>query len=134
MWSWFSHRIFYHFFRFLVNLHKKSENYFREWLKKNMIWWFNCLLFSVSRIWFRTFHDFRYDDWQLIEWQWNLNSNQFIFVYFLSFYFIYRNRWIDRKKEKIKREKRRNDRIRYIKFRKFFRFFIFISSLYSTFN
>ena len=82
--------------------------HFFEWFKKNMIWWFDCSLFSISRIWFRTIHDFRFDDWQLTEWQWNLNLNQSLF-----FYLFVSNIEIDElfKKKMIKRKKRRIDTI-----------------------
>ena len=86
--------------------------------------WFDnfiCLLFSISKIWFRTIYNFRFDDWQLIEWQWVLNSNFFIIFYFFISY-IEIDELIEKK---IKREKRHNrDRIEYIKFRNF-RFFTF---------
>ena len=60
---------------------KNLKKHFFEWFKKNMIWWFYCLLFSISKIWFRTIHNFRYDDWQLTCWQ--RNRNRILFEYFI---------------------------------------------------
>ena len=74
-----------------------------SWMtQKNIIWWFHCLLFSISKVWFRTIHNSRFDDWQLIEWQKNR-----IWITFYFFIFLFSiSKSMNRSKKMIKREKR----------------------------
>ena len=60
---------------------KNLREHLFEWLKKSMIWWLYCLLLSVSMVWFRTIHNSRYDDWQLICWQ--RDRIRIFFAYFI---------------------------------------------------
>ena len=106
-----------------------------------MIWWFDCLLLLKSKVWFRTVYSFQFDDWQLIKWQWDLNSNQSIsFISSILFaFYTYWNRWVAWR-EMIKRAKRRmicywwntRDRNWYIKLRKSFRFSTFHFHIHNT--
>ena len=92
-----------------------------EWFKKSMIWWFRCLLFSISRVWFRTIHNLRFDDWQLIEWQ---KVRIWVFLLFSIFLLLLEIDELLERKENFKREKRHSrDRMKYIRFRKSSRFF-----------
>ena len=77
------------------------REHFLEWFKKSMIWWLHCLLLSISKIWFRTIHNFRFDDWQLTCWQRDLSR---ILSYFFTF--VYQSRWVFWK-EWFRRERRR---------------------------
>ena len=65
---------------------KNLREHFFEWLRKSMIWKLHCLLLSISRIWFRTIHNFRLDDVQLICWQRDLNRIlSYLFILLLSY-------------------------------------------------
>ena len=65
---------------------KNLREDFFEWFKKSMIWKFHCLLLSISRVWFRTFHNFRLDDVQLTCWQKDLNRILFYLLILLLSY------------------------------------------------
>ena len=81
---------------------KNLREHLFEWLKKSMIWWLYCLLLSISMIWFRTIHSFRYDDWQLTCWQ-----RDRIRIFFAYFIFLLSYIRVDMLLQIVKRDKRR---------------------------